>query len=165
MNKKNVPLKNYLMVFVMFFVTIMVVLLLRGWYRSYKEYNLTIPVINGKISQIGISQLDNYIMEHDLVFLYIGTSDNKQCRNLEKKLPEVLIKRNIKEQTIYLNMDNISNNEVIKKLKKYGYSEKNIEFPAFLIINNKLLLNLKTNKGPINISDIDKILDEYEIGD
>lgn len=165
--KKEVAIKEYITVFLVFLICVLAVFMIRNWYRNYKEYSLTIPVIKDKLFQIGIGELDAYIMEHDNFYIYIGTSSNENCRELESKLENLLSRRNIKNDTIYLNMSNVDNGKkhLMDVLSKYGTINEKFDYPMFLIIENKQILAYvaKTN-SVINIGDIDKLLDEYEIG-
>ena len=160
--KTIIPLKNYISVIILFVVTFTIVLGLRAWYRTYKEYSLTIPVISGKLQEITINEFSDYITEYDDFFMYIGVASNQDCRNVETRLVDILEKRNIKNSTIYLNMTNKSNEELNNKLITYGYEANDINYPMFLIIRDKKIIEVISNT---NIGDIEKLLDQYEIGD
>ncbi|MDD6878655.1 MAG: hypothetical protein PUD59_00280 [bacterium] len=157
---KKILFKDYVAVFVMFLATILVVLCIAKWYNNYKEYELTIPVISGKISEISVNDFENYLTEHENFYLYICTSSNLYCRNIEKDLPKMLDSRNIKEETIYINVSNISDEKIMSKL---GLNKD--EYPAFIIYKNGLIYG-KTSKTSKNfdIGNIEKLLDEYEVG-
>lgn len=161
--QKQIPIKNYIIVIVMFIVTVLLVFGIRSWYRSYVNYKYTIPVIRGKIQEIKLKELEDYISENDNYYIYIGESNNKFCRKIEKELPEVLERRNIETETIYLNMDGSSEKELKELLNKSYKEEINIKYPIFIIIKDKKVLSFTKNNN-IDISDIEKILDEYEIG-
>lgn len=160
--KKIIPLKNYISVIILFVVTFTIVLGLRAWYRTYKEYNLTIPILSGKLQEITLNEFDDFITEHDDFFVYIGIVSNKDCRTVENSLINVLEKRNIKNNTIYLNMTNKSKEKLNNKLATYGYKENNINYPIFLIIRDKKIIEVVSTA---NIGNIEKLLDQYEIGD
>lgn len=161
--KKIIPLKNYIETIFLFLATIIVVIALSKWHQSYQEYNLKIPVISGKIQEIKIDELDDYMTEHDDFFLYICVSEDKICRNVEKELPELLESRNIKNNTIYINANNIEN-KVLTKLNNYGYEKEKINLPIFLIFNNKkAIISVEKDSNNFTIDDIEKLLDEYEV--
>lgn len=163
--KKSIPLKNYIIVVVMFLSVMLVVFGLRSWYRTYKKYQLTIPVINGKLSEVKLNELKDYITAHDDFYMYVGTASNEKCRELEKKLVKLLSKKNIKNETVYLNMTNNDSDTLQKVLsEELEYNEKN-EYPVFIIINNNKVLGVASdNKNNMGIDSIEKLLDEFEIG-
>lgn len=165
-DNKKIPTKNYIIVFVVFAICIAVVFGVRAWYRNYMEYNLTIPVLSGKISELKLDEFDEYVTAHDDFYLYIGTASNSNCRSIENKLVDELEKRNIKDETIYLNMSEEKNsNELYNKLSKMGTINKNFKYPVFAIIKDgKILGIVAKSKSTVRIGDIEKLLDEYEVG-
>lgn len=167
--KKIIPFKNYIIVAIMFTSIIILTLALRQWYRSYKDYQLTIPVISGKLQEINYNDFDNYIMEHDEFLLYIGVADDDNCRIIEKDLINVLQNRNLKNEVVYLNMTDVKNkNDYLNKFViKYMADVKNLSYPSFVIMYNNKIIDFatKTSKQDLKISDIEKLLDEYELGD
>ena len=165
--KKEIPIKNYISVLVLFIITILLVIGLRTWYRNYKEYQLTIPVISGKVQEISINEFEDYITEHDDFYLYVGVASDENCRDIEKDLVDLLARENIKNDTVYLNITDLtSNTETTKKeLKKYGYNNSSFSYPAFLIIRDKNIIDSVTkDEYDLTLGDIEKLLDKYEIG-
>ena len=161
---KIVTTKDYIMVVVMFVVTILIVFGLRGWYRNYKEYRLTIPVISGKIQEIKLNEFNSYITSHENTFVYIGTSNNRNCRDIEEDLVNLLKKRNIKNDTVYINMTDIKEGELSEILSNYSFAG-NVSYPMFLMINDKKVVATVRREGSkLTIGDIAQLLDEHEIG-
>ena len=166
---KKIPAKNYIIVLIMFILTVAIVLGLRAWYRSYHDYKLTIPVISGKVNEITINEFNDYVTEHDNFILYIGTASNETCRNIEKDLVNVLNKRNVRGSTIYLNMSGEKDisNRLSDILAKYGYPQKKqVEIPTLIIFNDRKINAYTQDTGnKLTIYSIEKLLDEYEIGE
>ena len=162
--EKKIPLKNYISVAIMFTFTILLVLILRGWHKQYEEYNLKTPVLDGKFQEVKLNELSSYVTAHDDFYLYIGVAEDKVSRKVEKKLIKVLENREIKDNTIYINASSIEN-DVYYELTKYNYNAKNVELPIFMIIKNKKILDYTMKKdNNFSIGDIEKLLDEYEVG-
>jgi len=120
--EKQIPLKNYIYVIVMFILVMLAVLGLSTWYRNYKKYEFSTPVISGKVQEISKNEFKEYVNSHDNFYLYIGTADNKACRDLEMNLVDLLNKYNVKNDTVYLNASNASKDEITELLKEYGYN-------------------------------------------
>lgn len=162
--EKKIPLKNYISVAIMFAFTILLVLILREWHKQYEEYNLKIPVLLGKIQEIKLNELSSYATAHDDFYLYIGVAEDRISRKVEKRLVKVLENREIKDNTIYINASSIEN-DVYYELTKYDYNAKNVELPIFMIIKDKKILDYTMKRdNNFNIGDIEKLLDEYEVG-
>ncbi len=161
---ERIPIKNYIIVVIMFIVTTLIVFGLRGWYRNYKEYRLTIPVISGKIQEIKLNEFDSYMTSHENAFVYIGTASNRNCRDIEEDLVTLLKEKNIKNDTIYINMTDIKETELLNILKKYEFVG-NINYPMFLMVNDKkVVATIKREGSKLTIGDIAQLLDEHEIG-
>ena len=166
-NEKIIPRKNYIIIIVIYLISILAVVGLKIMYRSYSEYKLTIPVIKGEIAEININELDEYIVAHDDFYLYVGVASDPNCRNVEKDLVKLLKDRNIKDDTIYLNVSNLNNSKevVASKLNKYGDLNVKINYPLFVIFKEgKITGTSNKTSNNTNIGDIEKLLDEYEVG-
>lgn len=157
--EKEIPLKNYVYVLVMLLIVIAIVFGLRTWYRNYKKYEFSTPVISGKIQEISINEFKEFITSHDDFYLYIGTSSNKACRDLEVDLVELLKEYNVKNDTVYLNATSSSRKEVTELLKNYGYNGKEVTYPVFLAIKDNYIISLKMKKtNNLTLKDIEKLL-------
>ena len=162
--QKIVPLKNYISVAIMFVITIILVLVLRGWHRQYEEYSLKTPVLDGKIQEIKLNELSNYVTAHDDFYLYVGEAEDTTSRKLEKKLVALLENRQIKDLTVYINASSIKD-DVYYELTKYNYNNTKLNLPAFIIIRDKKIVNYTMKEeNNFNIGNIEKLLDEYEVG-
>ena len=164
---RNVPFKNYMILLLVCFITIGIVCVGSIMYRREEAKSLETPVINGVIPEIKKEDVDNYIVENDSFFLYIGSASNYNSREVEEDLIKYFERRDIKNDTIYLNVTNENNLEDFYKdfNKKYvvnDYSKLN-DYPAFIIIKDGKVLDLVQRKEnqKLNIGDIDRILDEY----
>lgn len=163
---KVIGIKDYIYVVVMFLLVGLLVFGLRTLYRTYEEYELKTPVISGKIQEIDKNSFNDYLIEHDDFYLYVGIAKDENCRELEKDLVKFLNRKNIKGDTVYLNMSNFKLRDVQNTLKSIGFDFKDAEYPMFLIVNDKKIVHSVYKKDRnINIGDIEKIFDENEIGD
>ena len=159
--QKIIPLKNYISVAIMFVITIILVLVLRGW---HKEYSLKTPVLDGKIQEIKLNELSNYVTAHDDFYLYVGEAEDTTSRKLEKKLVALLENRQIKDLTVYINASSIKD-DVYYELTKYNYNNTKLNLPVFIIIRDKKIVNYTMKEeNNFNIGNIEKLLDEYEVG-
>lgn len=166
---KKIPTKNYIIVIIVFIIIMAITIGIKIWHQSYRDYQLTIPIISGEVQEINYEEFDNYIMEHDEFLLYIGVADDNSCREFEKDLISILDKRNIREELLYLNITKLPNKEVYlgKLVEKYSKKKFKIDYPTFIIIDENRFVDFvsKNSSGKIHISEIEKILDLYEIGE
>lgn len=166
-NNKEIPTKNYVIVIVIFIISFILIILGANWYKNYREYQLTIPVISGYINEIGEQELDNYLFENHDTLLYIGTSEDNNCRSLEKELKDFIKKHNLRDQIIYINLNNVENKDsfISNFNDKYATKEKIDNYPTFIIIQNGKILDFisKSNNQKLYIDDIEQLLEEYEL--
>ena len=59
--KTKIPTKNYIIVGVIFALSIFLVFFLRDWYKSYQEYEKPIPVLTNVLSEVRYNEIYNYI--------------------------------------------------------------------------------------------------------
>lgn len=155
-NKNEISTKNYIVVCIMFVTVFLAVIGIAKWYENYKKYNLSIPVISGKINEISFNDFDNYLSEHENFYLYICTSSNKNCRSIEKNIVNLLEKKEIINDTIYINADKYNKKEVFSK-----FDRENGDYPLFIIYKNGLVYGVSSKTGKsYSINDLSIFLDE-----
>ena len=82
--ERKLTLKNYLILLLVFAITIILTLYLCKCYTVYRESIKEIPVIRGTLSEITSEELDHYIQENPNCTVYICTASNPNCRNFEE---------------------------------------------------------------------------------
>ena len=161
---KKIPTKNYVIVIIMYAISIAMVFGLCVWYKNYKEYRLTIPVISGKIQEVKMNEFDSYITSHESGFVYIGTASNRNCRDIEEDLLALLKRRNIINDTVYINMSDERENGLKSILSNYDF-KGDISYPMFIMISDKKIVAVTQREGSkLTVGDIEKLLDEHEVG-
>lgn len=166
-NNREIPVKNYIIVLAIFIVSFILIILGAKWYKNYREYQLTIPVISGYINEVSDEEIENYLLENRDTMLYIGASDDNNCRSLEKDLKNFIKKYNLRDQIVYIDLNKISDkDEFVSKFNgKYATNKKINKYPAFAIIQNGQIIDVvsKTKSQSLDIDDIEQLLEEYEL--
>ena len=160
-----IPKKNYLFVCFIFVFTIAVVIISFVLYKNVKEYNESIPVIRDYAKEISYDDLDNYFLENDDFFLYVGVASDDNCRKFEEDLKTFINEKSI-SNIIYLNIMNIDDKEKFYDdfNNKYSLNTKISNYPAFLVVKNKKVLDLvQKDEYYLNIGEVQKLFDYYEI--
>ncbi len=166
--EREVPFKNYVKLFIICIVTLAAVLGASIIYRTIEERKLNEAVIKGHVSEIAIENFDNYVVENDMFFLYIGGIKDNNSREVEKDLIEYFKKNDIAKNMVYLNASNIENLEEFFNdfNSKYATVESNKikEYPAFVIMKNgkAIATEQKKNDEKLTIGLIDTLLESYE---
>lgn len=127
---KKIPLKNYVILFVIVLITIIFTMYLSSF---YKEKNKTESILSDYISEIKEQELTDYIIEKPIIFMYISDKYNLSNNNFEQELKNKINKENLKDYFVYLNVTELTQ-----------------EFKDFFKENYKLDIDL--NKNPILIT-------------
>ena len=164
---KKIPLKNYIIVVIIFIASISLAVFLRGWYMSYQNYEKTIPVLDGVISEVRYNEIHNYIGDNQSGIIYIGVADDENCRELEEDLIKVIEKRHLKDKLVYFNITDVEDKELLLKEfnDKYVTGDKIYAYPAIILIEDGKVVDFISKNASQNllISDVEQLFDEYEI--
>ena len=117
---------NYIKLFVLFVVTVLVVLFLRNLYLGKQNYKLKIPVISETVQQeINQNEIYNYVRENPNALIYVGTASDSDCRTFEIDFNQIIKNNKLEEEITYLNL------EKEKGMKKF-FQEFNKFYGSFL---------------------------------
>jgi len=71
MNKKrNIPLKNYILLALILIITIILVVYFYMWYGANEKNKLAIPIMNEHMQIIKYNELNNYLIENKNPIIY-----------------------------------------------------------------------------------------------
>ena len=159
--------KNYIIVGALFLITVLFVMLLRFWYISYNNYQLTIPILKDKITEVTVTELDTFLVENPEPIVYIEVSEDENSREVAKKLIEVVKKRNLTERVVYINLSSVENKDAFFAdfTAKYMDEGKLEHYPAVVIFSEGKVLSYvsKTEKQNLNIGNVEQLFDEFEL--
>ena len=124
--KKENLARNYVILFVIFLVTILLVWYVCKWYSVYTEYEKETPVIRGTLSyEITTADFEHYITDNPTTVIYMCTSKDDKCRNFEKDLKKYVKKNSLEDEIIYLNLSDADIDGFVKQFnEKYKYKVK-----------------------------------------
>ncbi len=165
--RKNLPkpLKNYVILGLICGVTILAVIYLCLWYRQYRAYQDTIPTLRGVIPEITERELGHYVQESDRALLYLCVPANDMCRNFEKDLKTMILKKELKDELTYLNLENETHAEVILKNlhDEYHMNQDLLGYPAFLLFENGEVYKVLQGNDytDLSLSEVEQFLDTY----
>lgn len=128
------PLKNYIILIIIFIVSCGFTLYLCEWYNVYNEYKKQTPVMRGTLSEISYNDLDHYVVDIPSVIIYTCTASNERCRTFEKNFKKYVDKKNLNEEIVYLNLSDVDQGQFISEFnEKYNYKIKLTgNYPAFI---------------------------------
>ena len=160
---REVPIKNYIKLCLICLAVICIAIFSSIWYKRNYTANLNIPVVRGEIPEITTIDLEDYLIEHEDAYLYVGVASDDNSRALEKKLVKILKKHDIIQDTVYLNLTEEANLEEFYRVFNEAHSEeeKLSNYPAFIIIeDNKITGLIQRGEDYLTDKELDSFLGE-----
>lgn len=163
--QKKKPMKNYMIILAIYLLTIIIVIYLCNWYQNDKEYRDMIPELQGVIPEVTEVELNHYITENEKTLLYTCIASNDICRDFEKDLKKMILKRELKDSIIYLNLQDELKAPVLLNTLKSTYKIQNnlSNYPLFILFENgKVVDTLQiTNDLDLFYDETEELLDKY----
>ena len=172
---KNKKLHNYLILLLIFVVSIIVVLYVCQLYKVEKDAEQKIPVIRSSIkNEILPDELEHYVRDNSRFVIYMCTANDDRCRTFEKDFKRLLSSKKAKnanytDAIVYLNLTDSDQQEFVDTFNsKYPYRNGITEYyPAFVLFEDgkvKNILQASKNKS-LTISKVSSFLELNDIGE
>lgn len=169
-NNEKKPLKNYLILLLLFAIGIGITLYLCRWYKVIDQEKKQTPVIRGTLTnELYSNELDAYLVEYPSSVLYLCTSDSMKCRNFEKHFKKYINNNGLGEYIVYVNLTNTNQEEFVKSFNDKYSSKKKIttSYPALVVLNDgKISDIIQTKKDKkLTVKDTKEFIEENNIGE
>lgn len=168
-NERKIEIKNYIILALIFIAATAITLYLCNVYRVYEESKRQIPIIRDTLSEITSEELQHYISENPTAMIYMCTASTTTCRNYEKDLKKYVIKEDLQETIIYLN---IAEEEIESFTDNFNstYSSKlklKSNYPALVIFEEGKVTHLlqAKEKEKLTITKTKQFMDLHKIGE
>lgn len=162
--KTYIPKKNYIKFYLIVIFTIIVGFVFFFSYEKYKEYKSKIPFLRGMVSEIEVSELDDYLTENDKAILYVGVANDKNSRELEQDLSYLIEKTGIR--IVYLNITDLVNKVDFYKdfNSRYSSGVSLSNYPAVVLIQDKKIVDLvERGYSYLTLGSVQQLFDTYEV--
>ena len=135
---KKIPIKNYIILGIIFIIGIAIIGYSCNWYKIYDEYQRETPVIRGTLSEITSEEIDHYILDNPTTIFYMCTSQDFDCSNYEKDLKKLIESKELQNNIIYVNLSNVDINSFVENFNNtYKYKKKlTTNYPALVIFED-----------------------------
>ena len=155
---RKVPLKNYIILSIIFIITIGLLFYFINIYNLKKEYLNSTNVRLAFLKEINESDLDNYISENSEFILYISNSESEEYKSLENKLKKYR-KEEYMRNVIYLNSKDLSS-DFINKLDNYS-DNKISSIPNIIVFDENRIIKTDYFNSDTSVEYIISIFSEY----
>jgi thiol-disulfide isomerase/thioredoxin len=168
--EKNIPAKNYFALAVIIIATLIATLYIFSWFKQYNNSKVTTPIITSTLREVEYDNLNTVLQERDVLIMYMCTTNEKTCRNFEKKFSSYIKKNNLTEDIIYLNLGYDSDEDellekVYDKYKSKDLVKKIHKYPTLLIFNEGKIVDVLSSNGKkeLTIKHIKEFFEGYEL--
>lgn len=166
--EKKIPLKNYIILGIIFLVSIVVVVYLCRCYKVYDESQRETPVIRGHLPEITENEVDSYLVENPSTVFYMCTASSFVCRNYEKDFIKLIDEKKLSNSIIYVNLSNADIENFVNNFNNnHKYKVKLTKnYPALVIFEDSKVINILQNdkNEKLTISKTKSFLDMNKIG-
>ena len=159
--RRNVPLKNYVILSIIFIITILLTLYINAWIKAYKESNIEVSPLKDTVQEITIYDIKMSLSETNETILYIGDDTDY---SLDKDILKVINKEELNDIFYYIDVSNIEDTVYINSLKdNFQELSNNInKGPMLIYIKNGVAIKVKdSSKSRLNINDLDTLIKTY----
>ncbi len=166
---RKIPVKNYIILLVIFLATFLLVYYLYRFYIVYSDYQKQTPIIREVLPEITYQELDHYVRESPSVVIYMCTASDDVCRNFEKNFKKLIIKKELTNYITYVNLTNADLEQFqIQFNSRYTYKQKlENNYPTLVVFEDSevrdIIQNSKNEK--LTIEEVDQFLKRNKIGE
>ena len=118
--KREIPVKNYVILILVFLVTIVAVFYVRDWYNTTKNYYAQNSVMTKVVREIKSEEISNYILENQRFILYVSSGHDSGIKNFEDDFKNLIQSLDLTDDVLYMNLDGV-NSESFYDLLKNNY--------------------------------------------
>ncbi len=167
---REVSLKNYVMLAIIFLVTIIAVFAAKKVYENNQEYENKTNQRMNILYEIKEDDIQSYLVENRDIIIYISKSSDESIVSFEEELKNYIARNEISREIIYLNLDQVSSNFYTNLKNKYfiDYLKANKDLPVeqanmLAIEDGKVKSILYEGKTTISLEDVKKFLQENDV--
>lgn len=163
-------LKNYVILAIIFIITIVLVICLRNAYLCHKKNEEKTNTRLNILYEIKEEDLKSYLVENTDSVIYVSHASDDSLITFEEDFKNYIAKNEISREIIYLNLDKVSSTfyETLKEKYSNDYirSKENIVFNQaniFIVEEGKIRSILYEQKNTITLSDVEYFLKTNDV--
>ena len=119
---REIPKKNYFILFIVIVLSLMIALYFRKWYKAYEDGYLSKSIMGNYLFEINYKELDDYLVENQSAIIYVSKVGNEKIRNFERKFINAINQNDLKNKILYLDLSNYKGDTN----NKYTINDKDI---------------------------------------
>ena len=166
--EKKIPIKNYVILALVFTISILAVFYARVWYNTTKEYYAQNSVMTKSIMEIKYSEeISSYILENQRLILYASSGKDFQIKDFEDDFRDLVIKLDVTDEMLYMNLDGIDTDSFYNLLRNDFASNSKIKnqivssSASLYLFTNGKLTNVLNNVDDYSIKRLEIIMESW----
>ena len=159
-NLRKVPVKNYVILGVVIFITLLILYYFYMWVDVYKESKINIPIMDKYMRVINYNEFSDYLIENPDTIVYVSILEDEKIREFEKKFKDKYRDNEIENEILYMNITDDIKNKNIKDemvLKYFVNSLNMTDVPCVLVFSDGKISSI------YSVSDNDYDIDRFTI--
>lgn len=167
--KKEVPLKNYIILGIVFLVTIVAVFYVRDWYNTTKAYYAQNSVMTKTVREIKSEEISNYVLENQRFILYVSSGQNSEIKGFEDDFMKLIQKLDLSDDVLYMNLDDVDEDSFYNLLKDDFASNSKIKnqliysSASLYLFNDGKITNVLNNVNDYSMKRLETIIESWGI--
>ncbi len=165
--KKEIPYKNYIILVLVFLMTILVTFYVRDWYNTTKVYYAQNSVMTKVVKEIKSEEISNYILENQRFILYVSSGQNSQIKDFEDEFKNLIQNLDINDDVLYMNLDGVNTGSFYDLLKNNYSSNAKLknqivssDSSLYLFTDGKIV-NVLNNVSDYSIKRLENIIKSW----
>lgn len=163
---EQVKWKNYVLVVLLFTVTVIIVLFVK---KVYEDRESTKVVTNERLDvlyEIKEDDLKSYVIENRKIILYTSNSLDMSLQEFEESFRSYIVKNELSKDIVYLNLNQVSSRFYDNLKEKYTVNElKQVVFPQnqaniYVLENGKIIDILYRSNTTISLEEVSSFLNK-----
>lgn len=168
--KREVPVKNYIILAIVIVLTVALVFYMRSWYNTSKEYYAQNSVMTQVVREIKSEELVNFTLENQKFILYVSSGKNTVLKGFEDNLKDLIQKMDLNDEVLYMNLDGVDTNTFYNSLEnqfaintrvKNQISENSAA--SMYVFTDGKITTLLNNVNNYSMKRLESIIDRWEI--
>ncbi len=108
---REIPKKNYIIFALVIIVSLGIVAYCVRWYQMSQSVEKS-NVMDGVVSELKSDELSSYLLDNPNVIVYLAPSDSTENKSLEDKLHDLIIRKELTNEFIYLDSSMITDSSI-----------------------------------------------------
>ena len=168
--KKEVPMKNYFILALIFLITVIGVFYAREWYNTSKEYYAQNSVMTKLVREIKSEEIANYTLENQKFVLYVASGKNFELKDFEDEFKNLIKNMDLIDSVVYMNLVGVDPNSFYNLLKNDFSATTRIKdqitndsSASLYVFTDGKITNILNNVNDYSMKRLESIITRWEI--